>query len=159
MPIALRQATSGDGPVIHGLIGALAASLDDVAKFQSEARDFTAGLNSTPPAFEAVIAELAGTPIGICLYFRSFSSWRGTPGVYVQDLYVTQQARGQGLGQQLLRHVAGLAQTWGATYMRLAVDSGNGDAQVFYQKMGMHWADEDRIFCIDGDAFAALNQL
>jgi ribosomal protein S18 acetylase RimI-like enzyme len=156
MTITLRQATPHDSKTIHRLVGELAASVDDVEKFQSKPEDFELGLNAKPPAFEAVLAEQAGTAVGICLYFPSFSSWRGTPGVYVQDLYVSEMARGSGLGARLLRHVAAAAQKRGATYVRLAVDTENTDGQRFYDKMGMRWADSDRIFVIDGGSFTAL---
>ncbi len=157
MSISLREATPDDGAIVHWLIGELAEKLDDVEKLQSQPDDFTKALNQSPPAFRAIIAEQDETPVGICIFFSSFSSWRGTPGVYVQDLYVSRHVRGTGLGQMLLKHVAGLAREWNSAYMRLAVDSGNIEAQKFYKKMGMRWADSDRIFVIDGEDFGALS--
>ena len=159
MPIALRQATATpkDGQIIHQLIGQLAERLNDADKVESHPDDFVAGLSATPPAFSAVIAEDDGAPVGICLFFPSFSSWRGTPGVYVQDLFVAEHARGTGLGAQLLGYVAAEGRERGAGYIRLAVEADNEDAQGFYEKMGMRWAETDRIFVIDGDAFQSLS--
>jgi len=157
MPISLRQATPQDGQIIHQLIGQLAQRLNDVEKFESSPDDFMAGLSAAPPAFAAIIAEEDGDPVGICLFFPSFSSWRGTPGIYVQDLFVAEQARGSGLGRQLLGYVATLGRERGAGYIRLAVEADNEGAQGFYEKMGMRWAETDRIFVIDGDAFQSLS--
>ena len=159
MPIALRQATSSphDGQIIHQLIGQLAHRLNDADKFESQPGDFVAGLSATPPACSAVIAEDDGAPVGICLFFPSFSSWRGTSGVYVQDLFVSEQARGTGLGKRLLGYVAALGREHGSSYIRLAVEANNEDAQGFYDKMGMRWAETDRIFVIDGEAFQSLS--
>ena len=49
------------------------------------------------PAFEALIAEQDGAAVGLCLFFESFSSWDGRRGVYVQDIYISETARGLGL--------------------------------------------------------------
>ena len=148
-----RHATAQDGTIIHSLISELAATLGLTEKHQSSPQDFVDGLSETPPAFRAVIAEQGGDPVGICLYFTSFSTWRGTKGVYVQDLYVRESLRGNGLGRQLLERAATPSRATGAGYLRLGVDADNTSSQTFYEKMGMHWADEDRIYVIDGDAF------
>ena len=78
------------------------------------------------------------------------------PGVYIQDLYVHESLRGTGLGKRLVQHVVGLSGAWGAGYLRLAVDAENAAGQGFYNRIGMHWAAEDRIFVIDGEAFSSL---
>ena len=56
-----------------------------------------------------MIARQDGKPVGLALFFFEFSTWRGRPGVYVQDLYVAADMRGTGLGRRLLEAVAARA--------------------------------------------------
>lgn len=72
---------------------------------------------------------------GMVIYYADFSTHRGEPGLYIQDLYVAPQARGSGLAPALvaatLRH-----QTWGARYITLGVSPDNTAAMRFYAKTG-----------------------
>jgi ribosomal protein S18 acetylase RimI-like enzyme len=104
-------------------------------------------------AYSALIAWDETVPIGLCLYFPSFSSWRGRTGVYIQDLYVVASARGTALARTLL---AEAARRTNAAYLRLSVDRGNAAAQRFYAREGLAPADEERIYVIEGGALARL---
>lgn len=106
--------------------------------------------------FEALIAEQAGEPVGFCLSFPSFSSWRGERGVYVQDLYVATEARGTGLGRRLLAETARRAREQGARYLRLSVASHNAPARAFYRRTGLAHADDECIYQAVGAAFDRL---
>jgi ribosomal protein S18 acetylase RimI-like enzyme len=108
------------------------------------------------PAFEAYIAERAGRALGLCLFFYSFSSWRGELGIYVQDLYVADEARGTGLGRRLLAETARLAKHRGATYLRLSVARENTAAQQFYRRIGMSESEEECIYQVSGADFRRL---
>ena len=62
---------------------------------------------------------------------------RGQPGLFVQDLYVRQSARGAGVGPGLLAAAAQAARRdWGAAYLTLGVSPGNGGAKALYERMG-----------------------
>ena len=85
---------------------------------------------------EAVIAESDGTPVGFALFFHNFSTWTGRPGLYLEDLYVTPQARGGGAGKALLVHLAGLALDRGCARFEWSVLDWNTPAIDFYRAMG-----------------------
>ena len=108
------------------------------------------------PCFYALLAEQNGTPVGMCLYFFSFSSWMGQRGVYVQDLYVAASQRGTGLGRRLMAETAKIAAQQGASYLRLSVDRSNVSAQHFYSGIGLNHADNEMIFKAMGDSFKLL---
>ena len=83
----IRRASEADAGAIHALVLDLAASIgmaDKVASSVADIRDRGFGAD---PAFEALIAERGGAPVGLCLFFESFSTWDGRRGVYVQDIY------------------------------------------------------------------------
>lgn len=125
----------------------------------SQPDDFRRFGFSDPPCFHALIAEQGGRAVGLCLYFFSFSSWKGRRGVYVQDLFVDASQRGTGLGRRLMAETARRAGEQGAVFMRLSVDRGNPAAQAFYSKIGMEMAEHECIFNAVGEKFEALKHL
>jgi ribosomal protein S18 acetylase RimI-like enzyme len=98
---------------------------------------------TSPVASEAALADALDRGLihalihdqGMVIYYADFSTHRGEPGLYIQDLYVTPDARGSGLARELvaatLRH-----QTWGARYITLGVSPANAAALRFYAKTG-----------------------
>lgn len=63
-------------------------------------------LFSDKPAAEVVFIEDNGIPVGFALYFTSYSTFLGKPGLYLEDLYVKPEARGRGYGKKLLAYLA-----------------------------------------------------
>ena len=108
------------------------------------------------PAAEALIAEAAGAPVGLALFFHNFSTWTGRRGLYLEDLYVTPPARGQGLGKALLKRLAEIAVARGCARFEWAVLDWNRPAIDFYQAMGAEMMAEWRICRVTGEALAAL---
>lgn len=140
------------------MIVALASGLGMGEQVRSRPEDFLQYGFAGPACFEALLAEQAGEPLGLCLYFYSFSSWAGKRGVYVQDIYVDPKARGTGLGRRLLAETARLAAKQGAVFMRLAVAKDNQTAKSFYANAGMIRAERDCIYKAWDQAFEALQQ-
>ena len=157
--ISLRSAVDDDAEIIHRMVSELAdhLSLDD--HLESCPDDFRRHLSGDQPAFHGLIAELSGEPVGLSLFFPSFSSWRGAPGVYIQDLYVAPGMRASGLGRRILVEVLRIAhEKWGAEYLRLAVGESNLQGQGFYENLGMGWASDERIFVVDGADLVSLRE-
>lgn len=150
--MSIRPATERDGAVLHGLVLRLADATRPGKGVTSAPGDFA----RHAARFEALIAEQGGNPIGFCLYFPSFSSWRGEPGVYVQDLYVAEAARGTGLGRRLLAETAHRMRGQGARYLRLSVSSHNAAAREFYHASGLAHAEDECIYQAVGEAFDRL---
>lgn len=109
-------------------------------------------LFSTPPAAEALIAEAGGAPVGLALFFHNFSTWTGWRGLYLEDLYVTPEARGTGVGKALLKRLAQIAVERGCSRFEWAVLDWNTPAQEFYKAMGANIMEDWRICRMAGDA-------
>jgi len=105
---------------------------------------------------ESLIAELDGRPVGFALFFHNFSTWTGKPGIYLEDLYVTPDARGSGAGKALLRHLAGIALDRDCGRFEWAVLDWNTPAIDFYRAMGAQPMDEWTVQRVSGDALVAL---
>jgi GNAT superfamily N-acetyltransferase len=152
----IRAAVAADADAIHAMLLAIAATTGEAEKIASTPDDLVRHGFGAAPAFRALIAEAAGRPVGLCLYFTTFSSWRGRLGLYVQDLYVDPSERGGGLGRRLLAAAATEGVRHGVTHLRLSVDAGNAAAEAFYRRVGFEAAGHERIQVLDGAAFAAL---
>jgi GNAT superfamily N-acetyltransferase len=134
----IRAATPADVPLILDFIRGLAEyekMLDQVEATPASlhASLFPAG---EAPAAQCVIGAVDGTPAGFALFFYNFSTFLGRPGLYLEDLYVTPEFRGHGLGKALLLHLARLANARGCGRMEWAVLDWNAPAIAFYESLG-----------------------
>ncbi|GAB4355708.1 MAG: GNAT family N-acetyltransferase [Kiloniellaceae bacterium] len=154
--ITVRLAEQGDVDAVYALVVELARARGMMEKVVSSAADIARDGFGGDPAFEALLAEIDGRAVGLCLFFGSYSTWRGKRGLYVQDLCVAEDARGLGVGDRLLAEAAALAQTRGYAYLRLSVDDDNVKAQRFYQRTGLRHSLPEQIYIADDEAFATL---
>ena len=106
--------------------------------------------------FDALVATRDGRFVGLCLYTHAFSSYRGRPGVFVQDLYVEPSERGGGLGRALLAAALRREAAKGCTYAKLEVHRVNAGAIAFYQRLGFAFEDHDHRMVIEQAEIAEL---
>jgi ribosomal protein S18 acetylase RimI-like enzyme len=154
--VTMRFATVGDAEYIHACLLGIARAVNEVPKMKSGVGDLVEYGFGSDPHFETVIAEVDGECAGIALYFRSFSTWHGRPGVYIQDLYVDDAYRGLGIGAKLLRRVASISRDRGGCYMRLSVDTENFAAQKFYTRLELILSNTEQVHAAYGEAFLNL---
>ena len=134
--ITVRFATAADVPLLLQLIRALAAfekAPDAVVATEADLRRHGFG---PEPQFEAILAFLDGEPAGVALFHSRFSTWLGRPGLYLEDLYVTEKARGQGVGRRLMTRLAAIAVERGWGRIDFHVLDWN-PARRFYHRLGM----------------------
>jgi GNAT superfamily N-acetyltransferase len=146
----IRQAEEEDVPEILELIKALAEfeNLSDEVVATEELLKITLfGINSQA---EVQIAYDKNKTLGFALYFRSFSTFLGRPGIYLEDLYVRENARGKGVGEALLRRLAQRTREIGGGRLEWAVLNWNEPAIGFYQKMGAAPLDEWTTYRVTG---------
>jgi len=86
--------------------------------------------------FEALICRRGRTPIGLALYYLTYSTFVGRPTLYLEDLFVLPAERGHGAGRALLRALAKIAVRHGCGRMEWAVLDWNTPAIRFYRKLG-----------------------
>jgi GNAT superfamily N-acetyltransferase len=153
----IRPATAADTPLILGFIRALA----DYEKLSNEVTATEAQLNATLfPANGATVAHCViafadGVPAGFALYFFNYSTFLAKPGLYLEDLFVKPEFRGQGIGKALLLHLAKSANARGCGRMEWSVLDWNQSAIEFYESLGARRMKEWQICRLTG---AALTQ-
>jgi GNAT superfamily N-acetyltransferase len=157
MDLAIRTATAADVPQILAFIRALAVYERAPAGAVSATEE---GLRrdgfGAQPFYECLIADCDGKPAGFALYFFNYSTWRGQPGIYLEDLFVYPELRGRGVGKALLERVAAVALARGCRRLQWEVLDWNTPAVDFYQAMGAEFLDEWRNVRLEGEALLRL---
>ena len=156
MALSIRPALPADLPLIASFIRELA----EYERLSHEVRfdEATLGehLFGARPHAEALIGEVDGAAQGFALFFPTFSSFEGKPGIWLEDLFVRPAARGEGLGKALLLAVARLAAERGCVRYEWSVLDWNEPSIGFYKALGARPMEEWQIMRVDGDALTAL---
>jgi GNAT superfamily N-acetyltransferase len=155
----IRPARPADLPEIAALIRELAEFERLLHEVRWDEALLGQYLFADRPAAEVLMAEdAAGAIMGFALFFQTFSTFEGRPGLWLEDLFVRPPARGQGLGKALLRAVARIAHERGFSRFEWWVLNWNAPAIALYRAAGAREMDEWTVMRIDGDALAALAQ-
>jgi len=156
MSIAVRAAAPADAPLVHGFILALA----EYEKLRHEVKTTEADVRTLlfgerPRAF-CDIAEVDGAPAGLALWVYNVSTFEGRHGIWLEDLFVTPQARGRGAGLALLRNLARRCRDEALARLEWSVLDWNAPAIAFYDRIGAATKSEWIIRRLTGEALAAL---
>ncbi|SEO91857.1 GNAT family N-acetyltransferase [Trujillonella endophytica] len=152
----IRGIRPNDVPAVVGLVRELAEyeKLPDEARMTEE--QLAAALFGDSPALFGHVAEVDGEVVGTALWFLNFSTWRGTHGIYLEDLYVQPGHRGAGLGRELLRTLADLCVERGYGRLEWSVLDWNAPSIAFYEAAGAVPMDEWTVFRLTDDALAGF---
>jgi GNAT superfamily N-acetyltransferase len=155
---AVRPATPADLPLIASLIRELAEyeRLGHLVRFYEA--ELAEQLFGKRPAAEVLIGELDGVAEGFALFFPTFSTFEGRPGIWLEDLFVRPEARGRDLGKALIGAVAARAVERGCARFEWAVLDWNRPAIEFYHRLGARMMDDWRIMRLEGAALGALGR-
>lgn len=152
----IRSATPDDVETIAELIRALA----DYEKLSHEVvldiADLRRGLFGERPYAEALIAEADGRAVGFALFFHNFSTFLAKPGIYLEDLFVRPEHRGEGHGRALLAELARLAVERGCGRLEWSVLDWNEPSIRFYRSLGAVPMDDWTVFRLAGEALMTL---
>jgi GNAT superfamily N-acetyltransferase len=154
--MTVRPVRPDDVPAVVALVRELAdyeKALHEVALTEEQ---LTSALFGDSPALFGHVAESDGEVVGIALWFLNFSTWRGTHGIYLEDLYVSPQHRGAGLGRELLRTLAAVCVERGYSRLEWSVLDWNVSAIDFYKAAGAVPMDEWTVFRLTDDALTAF---
>ena len=154
--MTIRGATAADTATLLQLIRRLAEyeRLEDQLAVTAEALE--RHLFGPEPYAHALIAEHKGRAAGYALYFHTYSTFLGRPGVYLEDLFVVPELRGAGLGRALLAEVAAVCVRLGGGRLEWAVLDWNRPSIEFYERLGARPNSSWITYRLDGQALGDL---
>jgi GNAT superfamily N-acetyltransferase len=154
----IRAALPADVPEIRAMIRELAEYERELESARATQEQLHDALFGAEPAVFALIAEDDGTgaPVGFALWFRNFSTWTGTHGIYLEDLFVRPEARGGGHGKALLAALAAICVERGYERFEWAVLDWNEPSIGFYRSIGARPQDEWTVQRLTGEALHTL---
>jgi hypothetical protein len=156
MPLRIESAQPRDTAALLSLIRALAEYERLTHLVVGTETQLHEELFGARPVIEAVVGWEDEQPVGFALYFHNFSTFLARRGLYLEDLFVTPQARGRGYGKALMRHVARVAVSRECGRFEWAVLDWNRPAIDFYRSLGAEVLPDWRICRVTGEALAAL---
>jgi GNAT superfamily N-acetyltransferase len=152
----IRPAGPDDADAIHELVVALAVYEREPDAVRATPGSLRDQLAAERPPFECLLAEEEGRAVGFALFFPTFSTWEGRPGLYLEDLFVREEARGSGVGRALLARLAQIAVGRGYGRLELAALDWNTPAIGFYERLGGTAMDDWTVFRFTGEALERL---
>jgi GNAT superfamily N-acetyltransferase len=158
--MTVRRALPDDVPAVLGLIRELADYERSAGEVVATEADLHHALFGPQPAANAHVVEHPGPAgpevVGCAVWFRSFSTWTGRPGMYLEDLYVRPEHRGSGYGTALLSALARTCMQEGYPRLDWSVLDWNVDAVGFYRARGALAMDEWTVYRLTGPLLSAL---
>ena len=159
--MSVRPIRPEDVPAVVGLVRELAEyerALHEVRLTEDQLHEHLFG---TDPALFGHVALAddgvhPGEVVGMALWFLTFSTWRGTHGIHLEDLYVQPGHRGTGLGRELLRTLADLCVQRGYSRLEWSVLDWNTPSIDFYEAAGAVPMDGWTVFRLTDDALTGF---
>ena len=155
-PLSITPATKNDVPLILALIKELAEYERLAHEMVATEEVLAETLFGSRPYAEVLIARYDDQPVGYALYFHSFSTFLGRPGLYLEDVYVRPTMRGKGIGKALLVHLARLAVERKCGRFEWSVLNWNKPSIRFYKSLGAKPLDEWTVYRLTGESLERL---
>ncbi len=157
-PLTIVSAQPDDVPAICQLIHALADYEKLSHEVTGQVENLEQHLFGDRPYAEALLARSNNKPVGFALFFHNYSTFLMQPGIYLEDLFVLPDYRGQGIGKALLQSVGQLAVDRGCGRLEWNVLDWNSPAISFYKRMGAEIKPEWQLCRVTGPALQTLAQ-
>lgn len=154
--LTIRAAGPADCATILRFIRELAEYEHLVHEVTADEAQLRATLFGDRPAAEVLLAELGDAPVGFALFFPSYSTFLGKPGLYLEDLFVQPAARGKGCGLALMSALAQIAVARGYGRFEWSVLDWNTPSIDFYARLGAKQQSEWTVHRLVGAPLAAL---
>jgi GNAT superfamily N-acetyltransferase len=155
--LSLRLATPDDVPVILDFIRALARYEKLEHQVTADEARLRESLFGPRPAAEALLGYSGAEPVAFAVFFHNFSTFLGRRGLYLEDVFVKPECRGQGHGRTILRYLARLAVERGCGRFEWTVLDWNTPAIEFYRAQGADVLPDWRVCRVTGDALIRMS--
>jgi GNAT superfamily N-acetyltransferase len=153
--LVVRLAQPADCEALHGMLVALAEYERVPGANKATPETLRRDGFGERPKFEAIVAEQDGVAVGFALWTSNYSTWEGRAGIFLEDIFVYDRVRGQGVGRALLARLARLASERGLGRIDLNVLTWN-PARRFYERLGVAHLDDWVPYRVRGEVLQRL---
>jgi GNAT superfamily N-acetyltransferase len=154
--MSIREAQPGDVADILRLIKDLAIYEKEPDEVVATEEQLRAALFNPQPHVFAHVIEVDKRIVGMAVWFLNYSTWQGTHGIYLEDLYVEPEYRGRGYGLAMLKHLAKICVERGYGRFQWWVLDWNTPSIEFYKSQGAIAMDEWTVFRVSDEALTRL---
>jgi GNAT superfamily N-acetyltransferase len=156
----IRPARPDEAPLIQELIYELAVYEKAPESAQASLEDISRAFFAEHPAvFCDFVEDESEQVVGLAIWFLNYSTWTGTHGIYLEDLFIRPESRGKGFGKAVLKHLAAICVARGYHRLQWWVLDWNSPAIDFYRSLGAIAMDEWTTMRMEGEALASLANL
>ena len=156
MSLEIKSATPENISQIYDLMREFAEYENLLDSFETTEERLKSGLFGETKVADAILAFDGATPVAYAVFFPNFATFRGQRGIYLEDIFITKNYRGRGLGEMMLRYIARLAKARGFERIDFQVLEWNTPAVGFYESLGAVRDEEERHFKFTDEAFQKL---
>ena len=132
----VRPARPGDGPLLLSFIRMLAAYEHLEHEVVATPADLEKWIMQEHKAEALFALDAGGREVGFALYFTSYSTFAGRPGIYLEDLFVLPECRARGHGTRLLDELARITIERGYARLEWSCLNWNHSSLDFYRSWG-----------------------
>src|SRR5215471_3310085 len=154
--LSIRPAVAADASLMLDFIRRLAEYEREPHAVKATEQDLIRDGFGPLPKYRCLIAEWNGSPAGFALFHYNYSTWRGQPGLYLEDLFVLTEMRGKGIGKALLQKLAQIALEENCYGLRWMVLEWNDPAIKFYDSLGAELLGEWETMLVRGEPLKRL---
>ncbi|WP_321394252.1 GNAT family N-acetyltransferase [Emcibacter sp.] len=154
--VNLRPGTVEDIPTLLGFTRELAEYENELHKVEATEEGLRHHLFGPDPKARTLIIELDGQAVGSAFYFYFFATYRGKPGIYLEDIYIQPAFRGQGIGKKIFAYLAREVREAGGYFVRWWVMDDNESGIGFYESLGARREKHHTIYHLEDDALDGL---
>jgi GNAT superfamily N-acetyltransferase len=156
MPIRIERATPSDIPTILEFIRELAIYEKHLEHFVADHERLSQHLFGSNPKAQVLLAYESEEVVAFAVYYFTFSTFEGRPGIYLEDLFVKPECRGKGIGKTLLSELARVAKSESCWRIEWSVLRWNENAIKFYEGLGAIPMDDWAVYRIFGEPLDRL---
>lgn len=159
-PVSLRieVAREKDSPLIFGFLKELAEYEQLTDYYVTSEEQIREAFFGAQPLVEAIFAYEGSEPVGLAVFYYTYSTFASSRGLYLEDLYVKPEARGKGVARELLAYLSRLGMEQGCSRMDWAVLDWNELAKGFYRRIGARPIEGWTVYRLEAEAFEKLAQ-
>ena len=155
-PFTISSAEAADVPLLLALIRELAEFEQLAQELEVTADSLRAALFGPEVVARALVARIYGEPAGYAVFYRTFSTFVGRPGIFLDDLFVRPRFRKLGIGRALLSRVAEIGAELGGGRFEWITLRWNENAFRFYRSIGAKVMDEWALLRMNGQQVRKL---